>query len=219
MLAAGGLFAVVLALCYGVALRSWDGLVFVYLGEERAPAAVRTLEDYAAVQGEAPWASTERQVLGFAEVQKRDGYVGLSFGNPLVKMSDGGAAFACKVRGHSGLYDKVEMTFTGVGVSANGESAKLVIEALCQAVNDPGKIDTVWIPMSEIVAQPARDGEHFYGETLPETIYVKASDIPGEWPQSWTLTNFRLLVGSNGALSFDPAKLRSAREELLSFDF
>lgn len=217
------LFASVLFLgcagaCYCGALRSWGGGVFVYLGEERAPAAVRKLDDYSQLKSDALSQTVERQLLATAEVQKRDGQVGIHLGNPLLKLEDGTAGFGCRVRGRNGLYDRVELTFVGVGISSGGESAKMVVEAACEAMSTPEAMDPVWIPVGEIMKAAAKDADYVYGDG-DAALRIQLLDIPGEWPPSWTLVGLRLTKkDSLNSLSLSGEKVRAARAAMLSFD-
>jgi hypothetical protein len=218
MLLAASLFVLCLLAAYTNVLRSWGGGVFVYLGEERAPAAVRSLADYSELKGEALSATAERQLLAQAEIAKRPGFIGVNLGNPLLRMDDGTSGFSCRVRGRDGLYERLQMTFDGVGVSTSGDIPKMVVEAPCEALTSPTNLDTVWIPLGEMVAAAARDADYVYGDG-DSAMRIQMVNIPGEWPPGWTLTGVRLLKRDSASLDFEGVKLRSARASMLSFEW
>lgn len=216
---AAKLFFSTAVLSYTLVLHSWGGGIFVYLGEERAPAAVRTLADYSELKPEALSASVERQVLGQAEVEKNEGHIGVHLGNPLIRLDDGTAGFGCKVRGRGGLFERVELTFMGVGISASGETARMVVEAPCEALTEPNTLSTIWIPLGEIVSAAAKDADYFYGDG-DAALRIQLFDIPGEWPPSWSLVGVRLLKkDSEAVLAFNSEKIREARASRLSIQW
>jgi len=199
---------------YCLAVRSWGGGVYVYLGEERAPAAVRSLNDYSEVKRDSLYKSAHRQMLDEAEVERRDGHVGLHLGNPLMKNESGGSMFACKVRGREGLYDRIEMTFTGVGVSESGHNAEMVVETPCEAASEASLLSTIWLPMNEIQAGSPSDRSLTF-----ESLSVKLTHVPSVWPENWVLSSVRVFhrEGANPELRVEGAKMREARQSLLQF--
>jgi hypothetical protein len=211
----------VFCICAGwwVTDHAWNGQIFVYVGERRAPAAVRSLLDYSSFDRKALYRSAQAQLLAPAEVVLRDRYVGLRFGHPFVTRAGGGKAFGCQLKDHSGVFDHIEITFIGTGITDSGEPARMTIDSPCRALQDVNHLETVWIPMGDIFASPARDQElQTYGD---QPVTVRLEQIPAQWPQNWVLWNIRLYSEDNPdrSLVLDTRRLKEARPTLLSFDW
>ena len=203
---------------YLVSVESWNGTVFVYLGELRSPSAVRSIKDYSAVDRTALFASVHRQMIAGAHLIKQPDSMGLTLGHPLMKSATG-RDFACAVDGRPGLFDHVELTFIGLGISEAGRQPKMTIEADCRGGGNLSELGTIWIPMREIVAANAQDQElQIYGEN---PVTVRLEQIPGEWPATWVLWNVRLFREDNPeeSLVIDSGKIRESGAKMLSFDW
>ena len=122
----------ILCLCLGFYLndQAWDGKVFVYVGEDRSPSAVRSLSDYSSIERKALYRSAHTQLLASAEVFKRDGQIGIQLGHPLLNRMSGGKEFGCQVQDHSGVFDRIEIIFMGTGISEGGAAPRVVAEDL-----------------------------------------------------------------------------------------
>ncbi len=201
---------------YCLAIQSWGGGVYVYLGEERSPAAVRKMTDYSEVPRQSLHQAAHQQLLQGAEIEKKDGSVGVRLGNPLVRNENGASDFACRVRGREGLYDRVEMTFTGTGISEGGELAQMVIDSPCESAQEVSALSTIWIPMKEITALKAEDGDFDY-----DAVKIHLLHIPGQWPDNWVLSSVRMFKADDAQPEWkvDAQTLRSSGRELMSFDW
>lgn len=127
--------------------------------------------------------------------------------------------FACQVQGRTGLFDRVELTFWGVGVSVSGDAPRLIVDTECSAESeDIGLLQTIWIPMQSVIAAGARDQELEFLEQNP--IYIRLEHMPDEWPKSWMLHDVRFyrITDPDDSLSLGMDQIRSARPELLFFD-
>lgn len=199
--------------------RAWNGQVFVYVGEQRAPAAVRSLVDYSSMERKALYRSAHNQLLEHAEVLKRDGFIGVRLGHPLVNRKGGGKEFGCQVQDHPGVFDRIEIKFIGTGISESGEPARMTVEAHCQSLNDLNLLDVIWIPVSDIFASEPKDTEiQSYGDN---PVLVRMESIPNQWPENWVLWSIRLYSNDNpdNVLVLDTPLLKEARPTLLSFDW
>jgi hypothetical protein len=201
--------------------RSWNGLVYVYIGEQRAPASVRTAHDYTPVDRQALGRSVHEQLMSMAATSRQDGNVGVTLGHPLVARPEGGGGreFACEVAGHGGIYDHMEITFYGTGVSDNGDEPHMVIDADCEASAQLDVLNPVWIPMGEIVRTSPRDQE--FQVSGPHPTRIRLEHIPGVWPESWVLVSVRFYRQDtpDESLLVDAQHLREGGPTLLSFDF
>ncbi len=212
-------FCLFVAAGFRVAVDSWHGQVFVYMGEQRAPASVRSIRDYSALDRKALFTSVQKQMLADASANAYGGFVGVKLGHPLVKVAGGASEFACPVQGHSGLFDRVELTFIGTGVSESGEQPKMIVESDCLPGENLNTLAPIFIPMQDIVRAPAKDQEiQLFGE---HSVVVRLVQIPSTWPRNWVLWNVKLFRQANPdeSLNIGSAKIREAHPKLLSFDW
>ena len=184
------LFFAALGLAHWLTMQSWNGAVYVYVGERRAPAAVRSVRDYSAIDHRAIYRKAHEQLLAGAELIKRDGQLGVVLGHPLVsRPEDGSREFACHVPGQPGAFERVEITFYGTGITDNGRSPYLVIDTNCSAAVQIDRLATIWIPMQDIVKSTPRDQElQIPGSTA---TWIRLKNIPDQWPENWTLWSVR----------------------------
>ena len=214
------LFMLVLCLANQMVARSWDGRVFVYMGERRAPASVRHPEDYSAVKASALTDPIQNQVMASATLDVRQDMVGIRLGHPLVPAGgDGTRGFACAVPGHEGQYDRVRVTLYGTGVTDSGNEPHLDIETDCRSSTSLDTLDEIWIPMAEIMRQSTDDGE----EVIPGEggTVIRRSNIPNTWPTSWSLVSLQFYREGavDPGLTLQAADLLAGGVGLLSFDF
>lgn len=205
---------------YALSVDSWNGAVFVYLGEQRSPAAVRSMRDYSAIDRKALFSSVHRQMLDGAKLIRQAGFMALTLGHPLMKSADRNE-FACPVQGRPGLFDRVELTFNGTGISASGEQPQMIIESECTGGGNLNQLETIWIPMQDILStEPKNQEMQMYGD---HPVMVRLNHIPGEWPTGWVLSTVRLYHHENleETMTIDSAKMRDTTDtgKLLSFDW
>jgi hypothetical protein len=208
--------------------KSWNGKVFVYLGEERAPSAVRALSDYSELDMNALDQTAHLQLMANATVVHDRDRLGLKFGHPLLHREDGARVFGCEVRDHSGMYNQIELSFVAEGVSSSSAPPQMTIVTKCHSVEDLNQLETIWIPMKRIYSLPSRDQEFKANDDTSMTIQF--TDMAPEWPDQWVLTGVRLLrdesegltTGTDEAahsLSISTDQLRDAQAKLLSLDW
>jgi hypothetical protein len=216
---AGALFIFGLMLGYGIVVRSWGGSLYVYLGEERSPATVRLLSDYAALDRRSLANDVHQQLVGGAELIRQNGELGVRLGHPLLKLKGGGYDFACAVQGRPGVFDRIELIFWGIGITESGHPPRMVVESSCQTGEDLNRLATLWLPMSQIFANPAKDQQLEFYEDPPLTIRLE--QIPGEWPENWVLTHIRLFREDNpsNSLEIGASLIKEARSQILSFEW
>lgn len=202
---------------YKLAIQSWGGTVYVYLGEERSPAAVHGSAGLSPVNRRAVGASVFAQLIGDAELVKKDGSIGIFLGNPLLKTQSGNE-FACRVKGREGLYDRVEMSFMGVGISTSGDTPEMIVEAPCESLDESTRIAPIWVPVKQIFATPAADADFKTEGDHPVNIRVR--NIPDDWPPQWVLSRVKLYRADDGEyfLEAGGADMKNARPSLLSFE-
>lgn len=199
--------------------RSWNGQVYVYIGEQRSPAAVRSISEYSPVDHQALYRTVQGQLMAYAQVIKDDEMLGLQLGHPILTGKSGGHEFGCQVADHSGVYDRMKITFVGTGISEGGEAPHMTIDARCKSKKNLNQLDTVWIPMKSIVQSPAKDQKFVFGSE--DTVKLNFESIPSQWPEKWVLWNVRFYRedAPEQSLDVDAGALKQANAKLLSFDW
>lgn len=200
--------------------RSWNGTVYVYMGERRAPASVRKSTDYTPIDRKALYRSVHAQLMAEAQTVNKDGYVGIRLGHPIVMREEGGGRdFACQVAGHSGVFDRMQVTFYGTGISDSGNEPHMVIDTACRASTQLDALDTIWVPMQDIVSSNPKDQEVQVSGDRPAMI--RFENIPGAWPENWVLISVRFYRedSPDQELVVDAKHLHEAGPTMLSFQF
>lgn len=192
---------------YWVATQSWGGSLFVYLGEERSPSSVRRSEDYSVLDRRALTRSATEQLLSDLQLKPENGSLGVWLGHPLIHRD-----FACTVNGRPGLYDRIELTFYGQGISQHGDMPMLVVESDCMSGTSLDRLAPLWVPMTDILNTPPQDQEINVPSQPP--AFVRLLNIPGEWPEEWVLWSVRLIdsEASQDDWVLDAAALRTAAQ-------
>lgn len=217
---AAGLFVTGVLFAQWFVTRAWDGQVFVYVGEHRSPASVRSVDDYSAISGRALNDSIEAQVLANATIVPHASYIGVRLGNPLVSgLENGRREFACDIPGHLGVFDHVELVFHGIGITDNGEPPTLLVDAACQSTTRPDVLDVIWLPREQLAAHGPADQELDLTGNYP--MYVKLEHMPGDWPVTWVLMSVRFYGFDEveDGLYLDAARLRRTGNQVPSFNW
>jgi hypothetical protein len=213
-----GLFCSTLLAGYFLVTHSWGGTVYVFVGEKRSPAAVRSISDYSEMDRSVFGLSVHDQLLKYAVVEEQSGTLALHFGNPLISLEDGSKAFACRIRGRDGLYEYVTMIFEGVGVTDNGESPNMILTSTCSAEGRVAHLDPILLPKTKLLAGPARDFSLELNDQNRSRVVFKNLH---EWPPQWALSKVRFSAADSGAteLVVEAADEALAGKKVLSFDW
>lgn len=211
-------FLSVLCCGYFVATKSWKGVVYVYIGGKRMPAAMHNLKDFSKLDSKSLSRAAHEQVLAHAEIIKTQDALGLRLGHFLTRSADGNREFACQVDGRDGVYDKIQVTLIGHGVAESGEVPKIIVEAECKSSKDLDWLETVWIPMEQVSFAENDQEIQTYGSGA---VNVKIENLPSTWPETWGVTNVRMFRSSNPdeSLIVQAASLGSEARRSLSFDW
>jgi hypothetical protein len=179
----------------GLTEASWDGKVYVYMGRERGPAAVKSIKDYSALDGGSLSKTAHAQLLADAHMDREDGYLGVKLGQILVKTESGARDFACAAGGRPGVYDRIQLTFMGEGITEGDSPPKMIVDAKCRSTFALERLDAVWIPMADIVSLPPKNQDlRSRGE---EPTFIKLEHMPSAWPETWSLYEVRLYKETN----------------------
>jgi hypothetical protein len=208
---------------------SWKGMLYVYLGEDqRSPAALHHLKDFSRLDAKSLSAAAHDQLIANAEIVRDDKQLGVKLGHFLTRTNDGKREFACRVENHPGVYDTLEMTFVGLGVSDSGELPTIEVESSCRSSADLDWLETIWIPMGEIASKIGSAGAGtnygFSGEDPDgkNKFSVSVKNMPSsDWPEVWVLTKVRLFHSANpdDSLIVDTANLKPELKSKFTFDW
>lgn len=198
---------------------SWNGILYVYLGDERSPAAVHNLKDFSRLDAKSLSRAAHDQVIANAEILKKQDAVGIKLGHFLTRSPDGKREFACDVESRSGVYNRISMTFMGLGISDSGEVPKLIVEADCKASMDLDWLETVWVPMTQISKLGGSDQE--YNTYDANHVSVQVEHMTADWPENWALTNVRLFHANNPdeSMIVDTNKLPFESKQKFTFEW
>jgi hypothetical protein len=169
--------------------RTWNGLVYVDLGEKRSPAAVKALADLYPVNGRVLHEALNDQFFQNMEFLKRPNEPGIRLGHFLTRDVDGRRLFACQAQSRSGLYDRVELSFIGIGVSDSGVIPKMTVESICESEDDLAVINPIWIPMADIYQSEPKAQDLRFPELKKTSIHFE--DLASAWPERWKLLRVR----------------------------
>jgi len=167
-----------------ISLKSWEGVVYFYEGDdERRPAAIRKVFDFSHLKGIALHSATKRRLLEGARVTQRKHQTGIELGHFVVRGEKGQKKLACNE------FKKIEMVFTAEGVYVNGEATQMIIEAPCRVGENVNRISTIWIPYEKLLQEPVADMEIQYLEDQPVFQFKNTGD---RWPTRWQLKSMNL---------------------------
>jgi len=199
---------------------SWDGVVYVYLGERRAPASLRKPADYVPISNQTFTMSSAQQLMEFAQIFKQEGVVGLRLGHPLIPHAQGGGLeLACEAEGRAGSFTHMEVQFWGTGASSHGDKPTLTVNLPCRVSSDIAALEILWIPMKFIVSQPVQDME--LQNPLGSPGVFRLENMPDVWPENWLLWSVRFYRedDSDATFEIDAAEMRETSHGLISFDW
>ena len=184
-----GSFLVIVAAMIGafVSLRSWDGISYYYLDDnKRHPAAVRKVFDFSHLEGGALKIASQKRLLSDARVVALGdkGSIGVELGHFITRGENGGKQFACHA------YDRVELTFFAKGMAIAGERPLMIVEADCRIGDDINRISAIPIPVAKILKETPGELELQYLETNP--VLIRFDHVVGQWPKEWSLYSVRL---------------------------
>lgn len=151
---------------------------------ERNPAALKKNFDISHLKGEAlDKAVRERLLLGLS-VRRIDQGVALSLGNFAYLNDRGQRRLACEA------FEKVSFVFEAEGMSVGGDKPVFELSGHCSLSDDLTSINPLFLPISEILLVPPKDGELRFGE---QGVSIFFKHIADSWPRLWLLKKVKLL--------------------------
>lgn len=170
---------------------SWEGIRFVSISNGRSPAAIKGLRDLSSLRGTSLSTAAESQFMSQSLIEKTKEGLEIALNQFVMRDSQGKRNFVCQVEGRPGVFDRVEVTLIGLGISEGGKLPKLTIETDCKSQPNPKFIGPIkiFIPMAKIYElRPVDQDLNFYDE---QNSFIRISQMPSEWPGEWSLESIR----------------------------
>lgn len=205
-----GLFLLAMIVGAALTVRSWDGVIYVYVGDgdERSPAAVSKVIDFSHLEGSAFSLASQKRLLSEANILKKDDFVGVELGHFVAKGPSGKRRFACH------LYDRIELKFVAEGVAESGEQPVMYVEAKCEIGKSVGKIAPIWIPVAKLNQEKPSNMELMLNE--PQQLLFRFDHIGSHWPQQWALKGLTMFSNnSDRRITIKESELREIKEKPL----
>lgn len=187
----GGLatFLVFAILGFRISTTAWDGMIYVSDlklkgASSRVPAAIRKDLDFSRLNGAELLTASQKRLLTAAQVIVEKGFVGLEFGQFIIRAEDGERQLACD------YYDRVRVTMQADGMAASGEKPQIEIDAPCATASDLSKTEPIRIPASEIMANPPVDGDATFSSVAATSYHFR--NMMTQWPRRWAVTEVKL---------------------------
>ncbi len=201
---------------YFASMNAWNGNIYVYVGETRAPAATRSIKDYSMLSRKALSERFHKQLVADAALFRDQGYLGVQLGHPIIPKAEGGWDFACNTPARQGLFNRIRLTFMGTGVAESGQPPKMTVEGSCRSGGSLDQLATFWVPISEILRSQAREQDVY-----SEDLIIRLRDIPDEWPESWALKEIKLFKQNDEEdyIEVGASLLMEARAKMLVFEW
>lgn len=177
---------------------------------ERAPAAVRQVYDFSHLRGSALDSAIKERIVVGMELFKESDRIGISLGHFAFVNPAGDKTLGCNE------YTKVRMKFEAEGTVVNGERPSMEVEGACQFSEDLSKVNALYVPMRQIMAERPADGEfQFRGAS---EVSIRFSNLSDEWPRKWSLTKIQF-KGPKAEVSVDQTEIRRSLGQPLMISF
>lgn len=200
-------------------VQAWSGTVYVFVGEDRSPASIKDLNEYMPIDGRMLYQPVDKQMFDNVSFINRDNNeLGIRLGHFLIRDANGHRQFACRAQSKPGVFDRVELSFQGEGVSDNGDIPKMVIDSNCATEDELSSLSPIWLPMSDIYHSQPSSQDLKFPEIGGTAIHLE--NLAARWPDKWTLVRVRLYHSDSGAPALLLQPTRSGLERgNLSFDW
>jgi hypothetical protein len=201
------LFLSFTALACFFALNSWNGVIYIYVGDARTPAAVQKRFDVSNLKGSDLRIASRDRLLSDAHLLFKSGMTGIELGHFITKNQDGVRQFACQ------MYQRVQLVFQAEGMAESGEIPTMNIEGPClMSSADINHMSPIWIPYKNFLAQRPHDFAVDYEED-DERLTFSFRNMGSEWPDTWALHKITLIETdqTTNGLEFSSQEIRSIR--------
>lgn len=194
---------------------TWNRTVLVYMGDMRSPAATPSLSDYFPIDGRVLHETKEKQIFEHAALVPHTDELEVDLGHLILEDPSGRVRFACQVQSRSALFDRIELSFEGVGVSEDGANPSMTVDSPCRAGRDPMHLTPVLLPMSRIY-ESVPQARHLELPGMGDTA-VRLDDLASVWPENWALVRVRLYRSDDQTTSLILKPRPEASSDGLSF--
>lgn len=197
-----------------LAKSSWDRLSFVYVGSERSPAALRGMKDFSSLRGSSLNEAAANELIDQIKLLPMDGGIRLELNQFILRDQQGHKNFVCRIGGRDGVFDRLEVTLMGYGVSEHGESPEMIVTSDCVSSDDGKSVGSIAIsiPMREVANLKPVDQSLALGDSLMTT--VRLVNMTSVWPEEWQVLSVRYfkLANDNQDLTLRPNRKGSPKE-------
>jgi hypothetical protein len=209
--AIAGFFAVMVLAGAFCSWSSWHGVIYVYVGEARMPAAVQRKLDLSNLKGADLRIASRNRLLSEGRLLKDKNLIGIQLGHFITASGEGVKQFACQ------SYQRVRLVFQAEGVANDGEVPQMTLEGPCLMSEDVNYISPFWIPQAKLLMQRPHDFEIEYEENDMRTTF-NFSRMGSEWPSAWSLESALLYDPDHPetALEFSPQEVRALHPKQLT---
>lgn len=174
-----------------LARESWDGVLYVSVEDWRSPSAIKGLRDLSSLRGASLSDAAEFQFSSQSEVRLTEEGFEIRLNQFVMRDSGGKKNFVCRVEGRPGVFDRVELKLTGIGIAEAGKLPELTLEADCKSQPHPEQIGfiRILVPMAEIYKLKPIDQDLYLYDN--QRSFVRISQMTSEWPTEWRLQSVK----------------------------
>lgn len=211
-LAAGTVFCATVLLGAFCSLVSWNGVIYVYVGESRTPAAIQKNRDVSNLRGADFRIASRDRLLSDAKLLSEGNMVGIQLGHFITKKVDGSKQFACQA------YQRIRLIYQAEGMAESGEIPEMTIEGACQMSRDNiNAIAPLWVPRQKLFSQRPHNFEVEYEENDARMLF-RFDHMGSQWPQQWILQTVTLFDPDTvkNSLEFSASEVASLRPKQLT---
>ena len=162
--------------------------------------------------------AAEFQLSNQSEVRRSEAGIEILFNQFVMRDSEGIKNFVCRVEGRPGVFDQIEVSFRGTGISEAGKVPRLTVLAECFSSPSALKVGAirVFIPMKEITELRPIDQE-----VVLQGAQIKITQMVSEWPLDWVIDGINYLnsTSNNSKLSLEMKKGEGPASKALSFSW
>lgn len=204
-----------------LAQESWDGVLYVYVGEWRSPSAIQGLRDFSSLRGTSLSSAAEFQFSSQSEVKQTEEGIEIHLNQFVMRDSHDRKNFVCRVEGRPGVFDRVELKLKGIGIAEAGKSPVLTLETDCESQPHAQQIGSIriFVPMAMMYKlRPVDQHLHLYDD---QNSFIRISQMTSEWPTEWRLQSVRYFSSENPQemLTLLPSKKENPSKGVLSLQW
>jgi hypothetical protein len=204
-------FCLIVAAATYTSLNSWNGVIYIYVGDAREPAAVQKRLDVSNLKGSDLRIASRDRLLEEARLVTQDGLTGIELGHFVTKAADGSKQFACQA------YQRIRLVYQAEGMAESGEVPEMTVEGPCLTADDINRIAPLWVPEAKIRAQRPHDFAVDYEENDAQMSF-HFRNMGSHWPELWSLKAVSMFDPDQPAdsLEFAPPEVHAIHPQQLN---